>query len=90
MLFVGVSTWYCGVGSLILMNNFLCLVFLCCLCFNRFGSWALVEGVADRLVVIGILFCKFEFFFLAGCSVGSLFLSRAVGLAGIIVIQLIK
>lgn len=43
-----------------------------CLCFNRFGSWALVEGVADRLVVIGILFCKFEFF-LAGCSVGIFF-----------------
>lgn len=65
MLFVGGRTngWYCGLGSLILMNNFfLCLVFFTLSFINRFRSWAF-EEVADRLVVIGILFYKFKFVF---------------------------
>jgi len=65
MLFVGARAngWYCGAGSLILMNNFFVSCDSALSFFNRFGSWAFVEGVADRLVVIGILFYKFEFVF---------------------------
>lgn len=93
MLFVGVRTkgWYCGVGPLILVNNFYVSCVFALYFFNRFGSWAFVEGSGRQTGRYRhSIFTSLSLSFSWLLSWKLRFLSRAVVLAGIILIHVIK